>query len=235
MIVGDGTIQKEELEQVMKACLDENGVCFDDSDLADLAQALFEDITDRSSGITLEAFKAQLKKQEGLMQNLSITIDRWLFVPNKSVSTNKAVNHREKAEWLSSLVSCPSLPQQFSKRYLANNLALMAGLFIFASINLGLFLSIMHQHYWLSNFWVTLARANGRCLNFNSTFILVVVLRRGITKLRELGLAVYLPLDKNIYFHKLAGRLIFVQGICHTLAHIANYGAYKLICDYQTI
>ena len=66
-------------------------------------------------------------------------------------------------------------------------------------------------------------------LNFNSTFILLVVLRRGITKLRELGAAVYLPLDKNIYFHKLAGRLIFIQGICHTCAHLTNYGTYKIV------
>ena len=120
----------------------------------------------------------------------------------------------------------------FSKRYLANNLAFMAGLFIFASINLGLFMSSVikfHPQHWLSSnlAWMTLARATGRCLNFNSTFILVVVLRGGITKLRQLGWAVYLPLDKNIYFHKLAGRLIFIQGICHTLAHLTHYGTYN--------
>ena len=77
----------------MKACMDENGVCFDDSQILDLAKALFEDaaeaaITDlgnKSSGITLEAFKAQLNKHEGLLQNLSITIDRWL-IPTTSRS-----------------------------------------------------------------------------------------------------------------------------------------------------
>ena len=227
MIKGDGIIQKEELERVMKACLDENGVCFDDSDLADLAQALFEAITHKSSGITLEAFKAQLNKQEGLMQNLSITIDRWLLAPNKT--PKKKAN---PGNWKPTPVD--PISQTFSRRYLANNLAFLGGLFIFASINLALFISSvisMHQlHHWkLSNLAITLARATGRCLNFNSTFILLVVLRRGITKLRELGAAVYLPLDKNIYFHKLAGRLIFIQGICHTCAHLTNYGTYKIV------
>jgi hypothetical protein len=33
-------------------------------------------------------------------------------------------------------------------------------------------------------------------------FILVVMLRTSITKLRELGFALVLPLDKHIYFHK---------------------------------
>ena len=45
-------------------------------------------------------------------------------------------------------------------------------------------------------------RANGRVLLFNSTIILVLVLRYTITKLRELGLAFILPLDNNIYIHK---------------------------------
>ena len=32
-------------------------------------------------GITFEALKAQLTKHEGLLQNLSISIDRWLVPP----------------------------------------------------------------------------------------------------------------------------------------------------------
>ena len=125
----------------MKACLDENGVCFDDSDLADLAQALFEAITHKSSGITLEAFKAQLNKQEGLMQNLSITIDRWLLAPNKT--PKKKAN---PGNWKPTPVD--PISQTFSKRYLANNLAFLGGLFIFASINVKLcFLDIINHYF----------------------------------------------------------------------------------------
>ena len=54
--------------------------------------------------------------------------------------------------------------------------------------------------------------------------ILVLVLRYSITMLRDLGLASVLPLDNNIYFHKLVGRIIFVQAWIHALMHLLNFG-----------
>ena len=54
--------------------------------------------------------------------------------------------------------------------------------------------------------------------------ILVLVLRHSITMLRNLGLASVLPLDNNIYFHKLVGRLIFVQAWIHATMHLLNFG-----------
>ena len=124
-------------------------------------------------------------------------------------------------------------PAVFSKLYWVNNMAFILCLFLFGLVNLGLFMQRC-AHYMrnldaYANFWIILARANGQCLNFNSTFILVAVLRRSITKLRDLGLAVCLPLDKNIYFHKLTGRLIFFQAMIHTLAHLVNHGTYDII------
>jgi hypothetical protein len=71
-----------------------------------------------------------------------------------------------------------------------------------------------HMNYF-SNF-------SGQCLNFTSMFILVVMLRHSITKLREMGLAVLLPLDKHIYFHKITGRLIVIYSLLHTAMHLGN-------------
>jgi hypothetical protein len=58
-------------------------------------------------------------------------------------------------------------------------------------------------------------------------FILVVMLRTSITKLRELGLALVLPLDKHIYFHKVTGRLIVLYSLLHTAMHLGN------LCKYN--
>ena len=54
--------------------------------------------------------------------------------------------------------------------------------------------------------------------------ILVLVLRYSITKLRELGLAFILPLDNNIYIHKVVGWIIFGQSLFHTIMHLCNFG-----------
>ena len=61
-------------------------------------------------------------------------------------------------------------------------------------------------------------------MNFNSVMILVLVLRYTITILRNMGLAHVLPLDHNIYFHKVVGWIIFVQAWLHTIAHLINFG-----------
>ena len=53
--------------------------------------------------------------------------------------------------------------------------------------------------------------------------ILVLVLRYTITKLRELGLSNVLPLDHNIYLHKVVGYLIFFQSWFHTIMHLINF------------
>ena len=65
---------------------------------------------------------------------------------------------------------------------------------------------------------------SGRCLNFNSVMILVLVLRYTITILRNMGLSPIIPLDHNIYFHKLVGVIIFFQAWIHTIMHLINFG-----------
>ncbi|KAI0213699.1 NADPH oxidase 5 [Lamellibrachia satsuma] len=47
-----------------------------------------------------------------------------------------------------------------------------------------------------------------------------------LTLLRSLRLSTYLPLDDNIYFHKVVGVVIVVQSVVHTLAHLANLYLY---------
>lgn len=63
----------------------------------------------------------------------------------------------------------------------------------------------------------------GQCLNFNCTWVLVLMLRRCITALRERGFGSVLPLDYHIYLHKLTGVLIVVLSIWHTAMHLCNF------------
>jgi len=70
---GDGLIQHRELQHVMRACMEENGMQFSEDQVEDLTMALFEDADSESRGaITYEALKNQLQKHNGLLENLSI-------------------------------------------------------------------------------------------------------------------------------------------------------------------
>ncbi|XP_063222700.1 NADPH oxidase 5 [Bacillus rossius redtenbacheri] len=209
---GDGLIQHRELQHVMRACMEENGMKFSEEQIDDLTMALFEDADAENHGaITYEALKNQLEKHDGLLENLSISIDRWL-VPPKPKPPPRSL--------LGKLVALR--PYQLSRPYMKNNYVYLIFVALFFLINVGLFVSraVQYRH---SNGYVIVARACGQCLNFNCMFVLVLMLRQCITFLRTRGFSMFLPLDQHIYFHKLTGVLIFIYSVVHTLSHLLNF------------
>uniref|UniRef100_A0A2Y9D3V5 NADPH oxidase 5 n=1 Tax=Anopheles quadriannulatus TaxID=34691 RepID=A0A2Y9D3V5_ANOQN len=206
---GDGLIQHRELQHVMRACMEENGMRFSEDQIEDLTMAMFEDADKYNRGaITYEALKNQLEKHGGLLENLSISIDRWL-VPLPQEDTKKK---RKKKP----------LPHQLTAPYIKNNYVYLSFLTVFTLINVGLFVSRAIQ-YRNSNGFVIMARACGQCLNFNCAFILVLMLRQCITFLRTRGFTAFLPLDQHIYLHKLTGVLVAIFSLVHTIMHLFNF------------
>lgn len=209
---GDGLIQQGELQHVMRACMEENGMKFSEDQIDDLTMALFEDAdADNRGAITYEALKNQLQKHGGLLENLSISIDRWLVPPKPKAAPRSLIGKLAALR-----------PYQLSRPYMKNNYVYLIFLAVFTLVNIGLFISraIEYRHY--SGF-VILARACGQCLNFNCMFVLVLMLRQCITFLRTRGFSMFLPLDQHIYFHKLTGALIFIYSVVHTIMHLCNF------------
>ncbi|KAF4525979.1 hypothetical protein B566_EDAN000769 [Ephemera danica] len=209
---GDGLIQHKELQHVMRACMEENGMKFSDEQIEDLTMALFDDADTEDRGeITFEALKAQLEKHDGLLENLSISIDRWL-VPPKPKPAPRSLWGKMMA----------MRPYQLTRPYMKNNYVYLTFLAAFIAVNLGLLISRGIQ-FRKSNGYVIVARMCGQCLNFTCMFVLVMMLRQSITFLRTRGFSLVLPLDQHIYFHKLTGVLIFIYSVVHTIAHLINF------------
>ncbi|XP_056645958.1 NADPH oxidase 5 isoform X1 [Diorhabda sublineata] len=209
---GDGLIQHRELQHVMRACMEENGMQFSEEQISDLTMAMFEDADSNNRGaITYEALKNQLEKHGGLLENLSISIDRWLVPPQ---TKNK------KSSLLKKIMTWR--PYYFTIPYVKNNYVYLTFLLGFLLVNAALFISRSIE-YSRSNWYTIFARACGQCLNFNCTFILVLMLRQTITFLRTRGYSSVLPLDQHIYFHKLTGMFIFGYSVIHTIMHICNF------------
>ena len=57
------------------------------------------------------------------------------------------------------------------------------------------------------------SRAAGKNILALSIIVIILVLRNTITFLRNNGFGKYLPLDNNIYLHKIVGTLIFFLGM----------------------
>lgn len=160
-ITGDGLIQEKELQHVMRACMDENGMKFDEGEVDELTRALFHDATTLvvnhpgAGGITFEALKAQLTKHDGLLQNLSISIDRWLVPPKP----------KKPDTFYQGMMS--KVPHQLSVPYIRNNAEFLSFTLLLILVNLGLLLGRCYE-YWgfknstgTRNWWIIVARACG--------------------------------------------------------------------------
>lgn len=70
---------------------------------------------------------------------------------------------------------------------------------------------------------VSIARGAANALKLNCAFILIPVLRNFLSFLRGTWVNNFIPIDKNIVFHKYIGWLIFLLVMMHALAHYTNY------------
>ena len=214
---GNGQLVEEELHDVLKAMMTENGMEFEADELEHLANMLFKDgCKEGRDHLTLDDFKEQLQRREGLVKNLGIMINKWLVPPRPEKKKTSKEKFLEK------------LPTQLmTMEYWSNTLRIWI-LFIIA-----MNIAIMVQRVYYYRHFVTLnngpnyffftSRATGKALLFNAIMVLVVVLRNAITYLRRLNLSSILPLDNNIYLHKVIGTIIFFLAAIHSLAHLSNF------------
>ncbi|CAG4972387.1 unnamed protein product [Colias eurytheme] len=208
---GDGLIQHRELLHVMRACMHENGMRFSSQQLLELTAALFDDAGGSERGaITCEDLRDQLMRHPGLIDNLSISIDRWLVPP--SPPPTAPLSTRLLTLW----------PHQLTLAYIRNNFALVGYLLAFFCVNFALFVARIVE-YWDSNVFVIFARACGQCLNFTCSWLLVLMLRRSLTALRSRGFAAFLPIDHHVYLHKLTGVVVVGYSVLHTAMHLCNF------------
>lgn len=216
-------LQVEELQCIMEEALRENGLRLPASDVQDLTFALYEEALGEqgvdNGEINIDQLKDVLAKHDGVLENLTNSLTKWL-VPVKTKPKESSLQAFKT--WFN---------RRFSKEHIKSQWQLFAFIGFILIVNVILWIS---RACYFRNFanldesrpnpFYMLSRANGRTLLFNSTMILVVVLRYTITKMRDLGLSKVLPLDHNIYVHKLIGSLLFLQAWFHTLMHLINFG-----------
>ena len=124
-------------------------------------------------------------------------------------------------------------PRYLTKNYLRNNVRKVVFYSFFMAINIWLF--IWRTYVYSSTHWsVAIARGCGMCLNFNSAFILVLMLRYTLTFIRSTPVGNFLPLDQSISIHKFVGWTIFIQSVIHTVAHLIYIGNKLTNCLRQT-
>uniref|UniRef100_A0A3B5R2R7 NADPH oxidase 5 n=1 Tax=Xiphophorus maculatus TaxID=8083 RepID=A0A3B5R2R7_XIPMA len=199
-----GSIDPDELRTVLKSCLQESAISLPEEKLDDLTLVLFESADKDSSGsITFEELKAELENFPEVMENLTISAANWLKPPDQEQKK-------------------PQTPRYLTRAYWQNNSRKLLFLCSYVLLNLMLFVAAMLYHR-KGGGWFMLAKGCGQCLNFNCTFVMVLMLRRCLTWLRATWVVRVLPLDQNILLHQIVGYAILFFTLVHTAAHIINF------------
>uniref|UniRef100_A0A7M4FQR9 NADPH oxidase 5 n=1 Tax=Crocodylus porosus TaxID=8502 RepID=A0A7M4FQR9_CROPO len=207
-LVGSGSIDPDELRTVLKSCLRESAISLPEEKLDDLTLALFESADkDHSGSITFEELKEELERFPEVMENLTISAANWLKPPA----------HKKRSR----------RPRYLTPAYWHNNRSKLLFLGTYVGTNILLFVLATLRHAGAGG-WVQVARGCGQCLNFNCTFIGVLMLRRYLSWLRATWVAKVLPLDQNVVFHQLVGYVVAALATIHTGAHVGNFGESRL-------
>uniref|UniRef100_A0A8D0H113 NADPH oxidase 5 n=1 Tax=Sphenodon punctatus TaxID=8508 RepID=A0A8D0H113_SPHPU len=203
-VARSGSIELEELRTVLKSCLGESAISLPEEKLDDLTLALFESAdADHSGSITFEELKEELERFPEVMENLTISAANWLKPPTC---------HKKKRT-----------PRYLTPAYWQNNRSKLIFLGSYTCVNILLFTFAALKHAG-SSCWIMVAKGCGQCLNFNCTFVVVLMLRRCLMWLRATWVARVLPLDQNVVLHQLVGYAVAALAVVHTGAHMMNFG-----------
>ncbi|XP_074090597.1 NADPH oxidase 5 isoform X2 [Macrotis lagotis] len=208
---GNGSIDPDELHIVLKSCLKESAISLPEKKLDDLTLALFESADkDHNGSITFEELQEELDNFPEVKENLTISAANWLKPPSPKKR--------------------PQIPRHLTSTYWLNNSGKLAILAAYIVFNILLFTlaALKHQSFGVS---IMVAKGCGQCLNFNCSFIVVLMLRRCLTRLRATWLARVFPLDQNVEFHQLIGYVVVGFTIIHTIAHVVNFVRLALLED----
>ncbi|XP_078657799.1 NADPH oxidase 5-like isoform X1 [Branchiostoma floridae x Branchiostoma belcheri] len=200
---GNGSIDRGELKLVLSSCMEEGA--FSDDQISDLTEALFEDAdSDCSGAITYIEFLEEMSRQLELLDCLALSVV-YCAEPVLDVKAR----------------SPPVLGGMLSVQAVRNHLRTVVAVALYVVLNVALLCDAAVRYN--NNVAMAVAKGCGQCLNLNSMFALLLMLRKMLSYVRSTTIGRYLPLDQNIAFHKVIGVMILIFSVVHTVAHVYNF------------
>uniref|UniRef100_A0A8D2BAI1 NADPH oxidase 5 n=1 Tax=Sciurus vulgaris TaxID=55149 RepID=A0A8D2BAI1_SCIVU len=190
---GSDSVDVDELRLVLQSCLRASAISLPEEKLYQLTLALFQ-AADSSPSLP----PLHLSEQSPL----SCSAACWLTPP-----ANRPHPHR---------------PRPLTSAYWHNHCNQLLCLATYSGLQVLLFALAASAHQPLGTS-IMVAKGCGQCLNFNCSFIAVLMLRRCLTWLRATWLAQVLPLDYAVQFHQLMGYTVVGLSLVHTVAHVVNF------------
>jgi hypothetical protein len=102
-----------------------------------------------------------------------------------------------------------------------NNISFIIVVTLFFLLQIALII-IQLNIYYDANHALKTARCGGILLNFNLSIIMLFVMRRMISMVRNSFVGRFLPCDDFLFFHKFLGAWILIWSFIHTIGHCVN-------------
>jgi hypothetical protein len=176
--------------------------------------------------IDFEEFFSIVTRDDTILQALSgfAVNPTWFIVPLSEPESNVGQPCCANLSWYSTWHNRQK--SKFTPKYFNDHLSYVILLILFILVNLGLALYVIIYQSIVEKkevFYI-FARTGGMLLNFNCTFVIVLMLKQTILYIRSnRWLRLRIPVDDHIDSHKSVGRFIAVLAIIHTVAHMINF------------
>ncbi|NXY01150.1 NOX5 oxidase, partial [Pteruthius melanotis] len=209
--LGSGSIDAEELQVVLRGCLQESSMALPEERLGALSQALLQAADQDCSGsITFPELLEQLEAFPEILENLSISAASWLEPPAPTERRPRCFSREFWGERL----------RRLSRELRGARLRCLGA---WATVTAGLVAlgALRHRERGPA---LALARGCGLGLNLNCALLAALMLQRSLTWLRSTPLAELLPLELHVRAHELAGYLVLALATAHSAAHLAHGG-----------
>ncbi|XP_054708131.1 dual oxidase-like [Uloborus diversus] len=231
---GNGVIDKQELTKMLRSLVDiAKTNSMDEIQVMDLIHGMFaaSGLQDKEE-LNYEDFKVMMREYKG--DFIAIGLDC------KGAKQNFLDTSTNVARMTSFQISRPpeDPPGYWKKKY--NHLATFLEeyrqhifyLFVFYVITCVLFLerfvfySYFAEHTDLRHVMglgIAVTRGSAAALSFCYSLLLLTMCRNLITKLRELPVHQYIPLDSHVQFHKVVALTALFFSMIHTVGHCINF------------
>ncbi len=214
---GDGYLSKSEVHSMITAMIDSSKLEASHGEVDTMTLYFFDEAVDDrgdSPGISRDQFKQVIREQEDFGDDVSTLIDHWIGAVQDR-SDSKRTKEERAIDFDSKMKTDPNF---------------YAFLVVFVLVTAAMSGIAGYKHSGAKdrdgkvNYFLITARIFGFPLNFLGCMIYVFMNHPILNALREHGLARYLPLDENLWFHIVTAALIVIYGTIHTIVHFINFG-----------
>ena len=202
---GDGTIDEPELRRMLVLSLAEDDVSITAEACERTARTYFARADRDGDGrITFDEFEALAERYPDLLAQLTRNEARWI-APNEDLLARLEPHPPARARWLAN-----RRPQLVVLAlWLAACLAAFAGAYVGGRASAT----------WLDR----LGDACTTCIEISLGIVVLVVMRRLLTRVRATRLGRVLPIDDAVTFHRILGHALLLFAIGHGVARLVSF------------